>query len=199
MIADRRTHLALTFDDGPEHLWTTATRRALDRCGVRATFFLIGSRAGERPGEVRSLRADGHTIEVHCHRHLRHSTLSEAEIEADVRTAMATIAAQAEPPRLWRTPWGVATTATRRVAERLGLRLVGWDIDTHDWRGDSATTMLTAVGPSLARGGSVLMHDGLGPGSRRSGCSNTVALLPLIVAAAEEAGLSVGPLPRDAE
>lgn len=191
-------HLALTFDDGPDPVWTAAVRDALDRCGVRATFFVIAGAAREHRAEIRRVREDGHELELHCHRHVRHSELREEEIEQDARAALEVLAGSGEHPALWRAPWGVCTAATRRVARRLGLRLVGWDIDTHDWRGDSAAAMLAAIGSGIGRGGSVLMHDGLGPGARRSGCANTLELLPLLVAAARECGLSVGPLRREA-
>lgn len=187
-------HLALTFDDGPDPVWTAAVRDALDRCGARATFFVIAESAREHRAEIVHLRRDGHDVQLHCHRHVRHSELCEQEIEQDARAALTVLAGAGEHPALWRAPWGVCTAASRRVARRLGLRLVGWDIDTHDWRGDSAQTMLAEIGSGIGRGGSVLMHDGLGPGARRSGCANTLELLPLLVGAARGAGLSVGPL-----
>jgi peptidoglycan/xylan/chitin deacetylase (PgdA/CDA1 family) len=190
-------HLALTFDDGPDPVWTPAIRDALDRCQARATFFVIAQTPGDCAA-MRSTREDGHEIELHCHRHVRHSDLREEEIEHDARTALDLLSEAGEHPTLWRAPWGVATPASRRVARRLGLRLVGWDIDTHDWRGDSAATMLADIGPDVASGGSVLMHDGFGPGARRTSVANTLELLPALVGAARDAGLSVGPLRPDA-
>ena len=77
---------------------------------------------------------------------------------------------------------GASAPWTAAVAERAGLRLVGWDVDTHDWRGDSAEEMLERIAPDLFPGAVVLAHDGLGPGARRSGCAETVALIPPLVA-----------------
>ena len=86
---------------------------------------------------------------------------------------------------------GVSRRPGRRpLAAEHGLRLVGWDADTRDWRGDDAGSMLAAVASRLDQTGSiVLAHDGLGPGARRSGCAETVALIAPLVAAGRALGL----------
>jgi peptidoglycan/xylan/chitin deacetylase (PgdA/CDA1 family) len=76
--------------------------------------------------------------------------------------------------------------------------MIGWSIDTHDWRGDEPAAMLAAARPDLWAGGSVLMHDALGPGATRSGCENTLALLERLSEAIRELG--AGPVSlREAE
>ena len=48
--------------------------------------------------------------------------------------------------------------------------------------------MLAALVPALGPGGMVLMHDGLGPGARRSDCRETVRLLEPLCAVDPRAG-----------
>lgn len=176
--------IELTFDDGPDGRTTPAVLGALARAEVRATFFMVGERVEADRRLAAAVLAAGHGVELHCHRHVRHTALSEAGIERDARAGVRALRAIGAEPARWRTPWGVRTEATDAVASRLGLRLVGWDHDSHDWRGDGARKMLAAIAPGLAAdGGCVLMHDGLGPGSRRTNAANTVALLEAIVAA----------------
>ena len=146
-------------------MWTYAVLRALDRAQVAATFFVMAAAMRGAARAVTVMAQAGHSVQLHCHRHMRHTALREDEIEHDARLALEILGSAGVQPRLWRPPWGVSTAATRAVAERLGLELVGWDIDTHDWRGDSAEAMLTRVRPGIQAGGSVLMHDGLGPGA----------------------------------
>jgi peptidoglycan/xylan/chitin deacetylase (PgdA/CDA1 family) len=167
----------------------------LERCGARATFFVLGERVEATPGVVRAALDAGHEVQLHGYRHLRHSQLTEEEIELDTRAALDALAQVGVRPTRWRTPWGITTQGSERVALRHGLALVHWTIDTHDWRGDPALAMLARARRQLASGAVVLMHDGLGPGAMRSGCENTVELLAPLIAAAHARGLVPGAVP----
>ena len=186
--------LNLTFDDGPDERWTPRILGELERCQTRATFFMVGERVRARPDVARQVLDAGHEVQLHCHRHIRHNQLSEREIQRDAELGLAALAGVGARATLWRTPWGVRTDASARAAERLGLRLLGWSIDTHDWRGDEAQAMLAHARGQLADGGAVLMHDALGPGARRSGCENTISLLSALAATARELGLRLAPM-----
>jgi peptidoglycan-N-acetylglucosamine deacetylase len=181
--------LSLTFDDGPDPTWTPQILRQLQRCDAAATFFMVGERVLAEPDLAHRVLAGGHDIQLHCHRHIRHTELTEAQLQHDSESAIAALESVGVRPRLWRAPWGVCTEATHRVAKRLGLQLVRWSIDTHDWRGDEPQEMLDHARSRLADGGAVLMHDALGPGARRAGAQNTLALLPALTAAARACGL----------
>ena len=189
--------LSLTFDDGPDATWTPLIVEQLATCEARGTFFMVGERILAEPALARAVLAAGHDIQLHCHRHVRHTELSEQRLQLDAEEGIAALAGVGMRPRLWRAPWGICTDASVSVANRLGLRLVGWAIDTHDWRGDPVQAMLAHAQARLADGGAVLMHDALGPGARRSGCQNTIELLPALVAAARERGLALGPMQHD--
>lgn len=181
--------LNLTFDDGPDPTWTPQILRQLQSCHAAATFFMIGERVLAHPDLAHRVLTTGHDRQLHCHRHIRHTELTEAELQHDSESALAALATVGARPRLWRAPWGIHTDATHHVARRLGLQLVRWSIDTHDWRGDQPQAMLAHARTQLAQGGAVLMHDALGPGARRVGCQNTLALLPPLTAAARAHGL----------
>jgi peptidoglycan/xylan/chitin deacetylase (PgdA/CDA1 family) len=189
--------LALTFDDGPNEYWTPYVLGVLAQAEVSGTFFMIGECLRTARAAAQAVLDAGSDLQLHCDRHVRHSELSEAEIEADTLSALEAFAEFGVRPTLWRTPWGVCTEGTERVAARHGLSLVDWTIDTHDWRGDSVASMLAVARAHFEDGGIVLMHDGLGPGSQRIGAQNTVELLLPLIAAARAEGLSVGPLSRE--
>jgi peptidoglycan-N-acetylglucosamine deacetylase len=187
--------LSLTFDDGPDPVWTPAVLAELARCGARATFFVVVPRAARRPGLVRRMLAEGHGVELHCWSHERHTRCVRRRVEDETDRALATLAGMGVRPRLWRTPWGDRAPWTGEVARARGLTPVGWTADTHDWRGDAAPAMLAAVRPALGPGGSVLMHDGLGPGALRADCRETVRLVGPLCRLARDRGWRVGPMP----
>jgi len=165
----------------------------LERCRTRATFFALGELVEKTPAVVRAAVEAGHEVQLHGHRHLRHSGLAEEEIELDTRAALGALAEVGVRPTRWRAPWGIVTPASERVAARHRLTLVHWSIDTHDWRGDPALAMLARARGQLAPGALVLMHDGLGPGALRNGCENTVELLAPLIGAARARGLAPAP------
>ncbi len=186
--------LALTFDDGPDPVWTTIVLRELARLDVRATFFVIAPRAVEAPRQVEAMLRDGHEVALHCWTHERHSRSARHRVEDETDRALEALTALGASPRLWRTPWGDTAPWTEAVAASRGLTLAGWTADTHDWRGDGAEQMLAAVRLQLAPGGTVRMHDGVGYGARRSDCLNTMRLIPMLHRHVTERGWWLGPM-----
>jgi peptidoglycan/xylan/chitin deacetylase (PgdA/CDA1 family) len=188
----------LTFDDGPDPEWTPRVLDRLRDAGARSTFFVIAERASAHRELIDRMHAEGHEVELHCDRHVRHSELDEPALRADAEHGLETLASLGARVRRWRPPWGVVTEATRRVADEHELEVVRWSVDTHDWRGDTAADMHARVADELGAGSVVLMHDGLGPGARRTGCGHTVELIPRLVHTLSGRGVRTVPLSENA-
>lgn len=183
--------MRLTFDDGPDPVWTPRLLDLLAAAGARATFFPIAPRAAAHPELIARMRAEGHEIGLHCDEHFRHSTQTEAWLSADTERALGRLADLGVVPTRWRTPWGDTAPFTRAVADANGLILTGWTVDTHDWRGDSAATMFAATRDGLTDEAILLAHDGIGPGARREDTSETVAYTAHVIGFALESGLAL--------
>jgi peptidoglycan/xylan/chitin deacetylase (PgdA/CDA1 family) len=183
--------LALTFDDGPDPVWTPRLLDLLRTVGARATFFPIAARAADHAGIVARIHAEGHIIGLHCDQHVRHSERDAEWLEHDTDDALRRLAAVAVRPTLWRTPWGDTAPWSGGIARARGLRLVGWTVDTHDWRGDSAAEMFQATRDALTDGAIVLAHDGLGPGARRESVEATLEYVMLVGVHAREHSLGL--------
>jgi peptidoglycan/xylan/chitin deacetylase (PgdA/CDA1 family) len=183
--------IALTYDDGPDPEWTPRVLDALAVGEARATFFVDARRAMFQRDLVREVVATGHEVAFHCFEHIRHSDRDDREMYSEVDLGLGLLDLVGVRPRAWRAPWGIETDATRKLAAERGLRLWGWEVDTHDWRGDSAERMFVAVEAQggLRDGDVILMHDALGPGARRKDCAETVALTERLLAAAGRAEL----------
>jgi peptidoglycan-N-acetylglucosamine deacetylase len=185
----------LTFDDGPDPVWTPRLLDVLAAGGAQATFFPIAPRAAAHPDLVARIRADGHAIGLHCDEHVRHSTQTEPWLIADTECALQRLAGLGVAPTCWRTPWGDTAPFTRGVADARGLTLTGWTVDTHDWRGDSAESMFAATRDDLTDEAIVLAHDGIGPGARRHDARETVAYTELVIEFAQTNRLALETLP----
>ncbi len=183
--------LALTFDDGPDPVWTPKLLALLRSLRARATFFPIASRAAAHPDVMEAIQADGHGIGLHCDEHVRHTERDAVWLCRDTDSALRRLAALRITPRLWRTPWGDTAPWTAPIASDRDLRLVGWTADTHDWRGDSADEMFTATRDALTDGAVVLAHDGLGPGAERDDMAQTLDYVTLVGDHARANGLAL--------
>jgi peptidoglycan/xylan/chitin deacetylase (PgdA/CDA1 family) len=183
--------LALTFDDGPDVSCTGSLLDLLADRGAHATFFPIAPRAAARPQLIERMLGEGHSVGLHCAEHVRHTDRDLDWLRRDTDAALAILARLGVKPVYWRPPWGANAPWTVTVASERGLDLVGWTVDTHDWRGDSAAEMFEATRPSLHAGSIVLAHDGLGPGARRDSAAETVAYVELVAELADQRDLTL--------
>jgi peptidoglycan-N-acetylglucosamine deacetylase len=183
--------LALTFDDGPDPVATPRLLDVLAQAGARATFFPIAPRAAAHPELVLRIVEEGHTVGLHCDAHVRHSSRDAEWGRADTARALARLSELGIAPALWRTPWGDTAPWTSQVAAEYGLRLTGWTVDSHDWRGDRADSMFAASRDGLHGGAIVLAHDGIGPGARRETADETIAFVELVARHTHRRGLGL--------
>lgn len=183
--------MAMTFDDGPDPVWTPRLLDLLRRLGARATFFPIAPRAAAHPRLIARMLEEGHAVGLHCHEHVRHSERDLEWLRSDTRCALTSLAMLGVKPSFWRTPWGDMAHWSPRVAHEHGLRLVGWTADTSDWRGCSSDEMFEDTRELLEEGAIVLAHDGIGPGAMRNGAAETLAYVELAAAHAVRRGLSL--------
>src|SRR5690349_20151362 len=65
-------HVALTFDDGPDAASTPRFLDELDRLGLHATFFVLGTQLTAHPDVALDVLAAGHEIGVHGWLHRPH-------------------------------------------------------------------------------------------------------------------------------
>ncbi|RGC68999.1 Peptidoglycan-N-acetylmuramic acid deacetylase PdaC [Micromonospora sp. MW-13] len=157
--------VALTFDDGPDPIWTPKILDQLRRAGAKATFCVIGTRARAYPQLVARIVREGHQLCNHSWRHdLDLGRRPVADIRADlVRTNRAIQAAVpgAKVP-FYRQPGGKWTPEVVAVGRQLGMRPLHWSVDPQDWAKPSASTITRRVTGAVRPGAIVLMHDGGG-------------------------------------
>jgi peptidoglycan-N-acetylglucosamine deacetylase len=126
--------VALTFDDGPDPVWTDKVLDALHEAGkIKATFFIVADQIqdAEEPKEhapalIAKIKAKGHSIQLHCGTHETHKKWCQAQIRADADRALHMLASQqVDRPCLWRPPQGdINGRSSCQVASDRDLQLV---------------------------------------------------------------------------
>jgi peptidoglycan/xylan/chitin deacetylase (PgdA/CDA1 family) len=191
----RPDHIALTFDDGPDPFATPHFLRVLERQGVTATFFLLGSMLRRSPGLAREIAAAGHEIGVHGWAHRPLPTRTPRATRDDLLRAVdLTADILGERPVLFRPPYGLMTTPAHLACRAMGLRPVLWTAWGMDWRRSATPASIHArVMRTLRGGGTILLHDSdctSADGSWRT----TLGALPRLLDTCGDNGWQVGPL-----
>jgi len=153
--------LALTYDDGPNDPHTLRLLEVLARHNVRATFFLIGRYAAQRPDIVREVVKAGHIIGNHTFTHPLLIFKSAKETYNELTRCRAAISdAVGEQSNLFRPPFGGRRPATLRIARKLGLQPVMWNVTGYDWNAPPAAVIEGKVSRRIRGGDVILLHDG---------------------------------------
>jgi peptidoglycan-N-acetylglucosamine deacetylase len=177
----------LTFDDGPDPTWTPQVLDVLKANGVTATFCMVGRYARANPDLVRRIVAEGHTLCNHTQNHAALDTLSADAVEAEIAGASASISGAAGVgPKVFRIPYGRSNATVLAVAAKLGLPILGWNVDPSDYSRPGTDAIVARVSQAVKPGAIVLMHDGGGDRSQ------TVAALQRLIPALRAAGYTFG-------
>ncbi|MFO0671510.1 MAG: polysaccharide deacetylase family protein [Polyangiaceae bacterium] len=159
---DRRgpKRVALTFDDGPDEL-THRYLELLDAYGVRATFFLIGSRAERRPDAVKALVTAGHEVAGHGFTHKAFPVLGAAALSDELLHTRDVLPPTTTARPLVRPPKGAVTGGSLFRTFAAGFTTVLWSLDSNDCRTVTPQRVVDAVRPEAVRPGEVvLLHEG---------------------------------------
>ncbi|HEU4751827.1 MAG TPA: polysaccharide deacetylase family protein [Armatimonadota bacterium] len=168
-----RKEIALTFDDGPHPGFTPRILDILKRCGVKATFFLVGQMAERYPELVRAELADGHSIGNHTYHHVSLVRIPDALVPAEIKACGRVLQAiTGKAPRLFRPPGGEYDRQVAEAAGALGYRMVLWTDDPGDYASPGARVIQQRLLRRIGNGGIILVHDGI---------QQTVDVLPGII------------------
>jgi len=164
-----------SYDDGPSD-YTNNLLDYLNTNNLKTTFFIVGSRAAERPTTLQAEYMLGHQLSVHTWSHTPLTTQTTEEVIAEFGWTMKVIRdVTGVTPNTMRPPYGDIDDRIRAICLAMGLTPIIWTVqngqpfDTQDWQvpaGEvSASTAISnfenilQLAPSMSTGFIVLEHD----------------------------------------
>ncbi len=198
----RDKQIALTFDDGPDPVWTPRILDILKARQVPATFFIIGENALVERRLIQREVDEGHEVGSHTYTHPNLATVSPRETRLELNTTQRLFQAYTgHALRLFRAPYcgdAEPTTADEIIpvaeAQKQGYLSVGLHVDPGDWKEPGAQAIVDNTLAAVARAtpevsqNIVLLHDSGGDRSQ------TVEALPQIIDRLRAQGYSFVPI-----
>lgn len=175
---DNPGSVALTFDDGPDPVWTPKILDELKSENVPASFFVVGSYGQENPDLIRRIVNEGHDIGNHSFTHPNMGGIPASVTALELNSTQRLIQSlTGRGTTLFRAPYfGDAEPQTADEVEpiveakKLGYIAVGLHIDPDDWQTPGTDEIVQRVIDGVTnqssdedvRGQIVLLHDGGG-------------------------------------
>jgi len=182
--------LSLTIDDGPDEEYTPQLLRVLAEANVRATFFVVGSRAERHPQVLRDIAAGGHELANHSLTHADFSAIGweQARHETTATRQVLERLAPGANGRLFRPPFGTVSIGSTLVQWLAGHTVVLWNRDFKDYLAANAAEVTDRVDATRFAGGDIILYHG----------TNRAAIeaLPAVIAAVRRAGFDFVPVSR---
>ncbi|MZP41494.1 polysaccharide deacetylase family protein [Heliobacterium gestii] len=154
-----KKYVALTFDDGPDGVYTPQILSILHDKGVPATFFVVGKQANAYPEVLQRIAQEGHAIGNHSWDHRKLTRLSSDELTDQVRSTEDEIRRiTGFKTTLFRTPYGSFDSNVINELKSLGYKVVEWSIYTRDLKGKNKNQILSVVNKEVSPGSIILQH-----------------------------------------
>ncbi|MGP3636260.1 glycosyltransferase [Streptomyces sp. 24-1644] len=171
-IPDRK--IVLTFDDGPDPVWTPRVLDALKKYDAHGVFFVTGTMASRYPGLVQRMVDEGHEIGLHTFNHPDLSFQSPKRIDWELSQNQLVLAGAAGiRTSLFRPPYSSFSDAmdnkswpvTQYIGSRGYLTVVN-NTDSEDWKRPGVRAIIERATPKGGQGAIILMHDSGGDRSQ---------------------------------
>ena len=181
--ADPEKKAYLTFDDGPDPVWSSQVLAVLRKYQAHATFYMIGRNAATFQDTIIQIASDGNTLANHTYNHLDLTTLDYlgfslevGDTEQSIRYALRDHPElEAQVTKCLRPPYGKSNETVYSYAMGMGYSISMWNLDTRDWAGTDPEDVLSDFSSKLQPDRVILFHDG---GQDRQ---NTVESLDLVL------------------
>ena len=167
--------VALTFDISWGNKTPQPVIEILRENDVKCTFFLSGPWVKQYPEIAKQIKADGHEIGSHGHRHIDYSKISKTEIKEEITKAHKNIKeVTGVDANLIRTPNGDYNDQVIEAIREIDYQAIQWGTDSLDWMNPGVNTIIERVSNRAHPGDIILMHAS-------DTCKQTPEALPTVI------------------
>lgn len=158
VIDPQKPIIALTFDDGPNELYTPQVLDVLYDHQAFATFFICGQSIPGNEALLKRMVESGHQLGNHTDAHRDLTTLTSQEIIHEMEVTQQKVYQVIPGYSLdyTRPPYG---RRNEQVEATLGDSLTMWDIDSGDWQNHAVQKIYDTVLDSVSDGDIIIFHD----------------------------------------
>ncbi|WOV84838.1 polysaccharide deacetylase family protein [Sporosarcina jeotgali] len=151
--------IVLTFDDGPNPLYTPKLLDLLAHHTIKAVFFVVGEHAENNPEIIQRMHEEGHSIGIHHYKHVSNWRLTPEQTRQQIsRTAEVIKRITGSEPVFYRPPWGRFNLAAPIVSRR--YETIMWSYILGDWKVRTCKETLAEKLRAIPADGSiVVLHD----------------------------------------
>nr|WP_221375575.1 bifunctional polysaccharide deacetylase/glycosyltransferase family 2 protein [Actinoplanes polyasparticus] len=159
--------IALTFDDGPDPVWTPRVLDVLKENDAHGTFFVVGSEVARHPDLAKRVTDNGNELGLHTFTHPNLQLLAPWRRTLELsQTQVAIARATGVHTNLARFPYSSKNAAIDdenwkliKNAGRQGYLVVVNDTDSQDWQRPGVEQIIKNATPAGESSAVILFHD----------------------------------------
>ncbi|WEG11871.1 polysaccharide deacetylase family protein [Pullulanibacillus sp. KACC 23026] len=160
--------VAITFDDGPNPIYTPQVLEIFDEVSGKATFFMIGEQMVKEPELVKTISEKGHEIGNHSYTHANLTEIDEAAIQRELGQNEKLIETlTGRKPAIMRPPYLAFNEIVQSVVHQFDYEAIGaLNMEATDWEQPGVDHIYTASRKHVQNGSILIFHDGYGDRSQ---------------------------------
>lgn len=153
------TEFALTFDDGPDPVYTPRLLQLLKQYNAKATFFVVGEHADHHRDLIQRMHEEGHLIGIHNYIHKTNWLMRPRTVRKQIQqTGQIIQEVTGVKSCYYRPPWGIMNLFD--FFSQKDRKIILWSSMFEDWKSRVGVQKLTERMLKELRGGEVmLLHD----------------------------------------